>query len=84
MAPPRRPASATDALSRWYWLGPLLLLAGLTVLTWVFDLDRRLATHFYDPLAGSAWPRGEGAFWLWWYRYGVLPALLMFAVGALI
>lgn len=84
MAASRRVAPSPDALSRWYWLGPLLALAAVTVLTWVFDLDRALAAHFYDPQADSAWPRGEGAFWLWWYRYGVVPALLMFAAGALV
>jgi membrane-associated PAP2 superfamily phosphatase len=50
----------------------LVALSGLAV--W-FDVDRSVAQHFYDP--GRGWPIGEGALWLWLYRYGTVPGLVL-------
>ena len=65
--PLRRRVLAVAALA-----AGLAALSGLAV--WL-DVDRRVAQRFYDP--GQGWPIGEGALWIWLYRYGTVPGLLL-------
>ncbi|MGD8369245.1 MAG: phosphatase PAP2 family protein [Desulfobacterales bacterium] len=53
-------------------LAALAVVSGLFVL---FDVDRTVAAHFFDP--GSGWPVGRGPLWLFLYRYGTIPGLVL-------
>ena len=65
------------------WLYLLLAVAGLLVVTWIIirlDLDRRIATQFYDPVRG--WYLAKRQPWFWLYHYGTIPGLVL-ALAAL-
>jgi membrane-associated PAP2 superfamily phosphatase len=45
------------------------------------DIDPRLSGYFYDPTAAHRWFLKTAVPWIWLYRYGELPALVL-AIGA--
>jgi membrane-associated PAP2 superfamily phosphatase len=59
----------------WHLAGLTAALAAISALLVVFDVDRRVAAHFYDP--GSGWPVGQSPLWLFLYRYGTMPGLAL-------
>jgi lipid A 4'-phosphatase len=58
-------------------LAVLLLLTGLME---IFDVDRRLAAHFFR--AGAGWYLAKAPLWAWLYKYGTIPGLIL-TLGAL-
>jgi membrane-associated PAP2 superfamily phosphatase len=55
-----------------------LLLALLATLV---DMDSRLSGYFYDPTAAQQWFLKTAVPWIWLYRYGEWPTLVL-AMGA--
>ena len=51
----------------------LLLLSTWIIIT--LDLDRRIATRFYDPTLG--WYLAKKQPWSWLYHYGTIPGILL-------
>jgi lipid A 4'-phosphatase len=69
----------------WFWQHRLWMI-GLAFLlaAWLaalMDLDPRLSGYFYDPTAAHQWFLKTTVPWIWLYRYGELPALIL-AIGA--
>jgi membrane-associated PAP2 superfamily phosphatase len=58
-------------------LGFLILIFLATLV----DMDPHLSRYFYDPTAASQWFLKSAVPWIWLYRYGELPALVL-AIGA--
>ncbi len=87
MATADQPETDQPALRRvlqrrgWY-LAALQMAALLlvTVLLELFDVDRRLAAHFYR--AGRGWYLAKAPVWVWLYAYGTIPGLIL-TLGAL-
>jgi lipid A 4'-phosphatase len=85
-----RPPVDQDAVVRQKWVNPrrhvplwsatlgFTLLIGLCTVT---DIDLTVSARFYDPRTPHHWFLGQTAPWIWFYRYGEYPAILM-AVGA--
>lgn len=53
----------------------LAVLTAVSAVLVLFDVDRSVAFRFYDP--GRGWPIGRQALWMWLYRYGTVPGLLL-------
>jgi lipid A 4'-phosphatase len=51
---------------------PLAVLAGLTVLFWLTDLDIKILSRFFVP--GAGWTHAERQPWPFLYNYGTIPA----------
>jgi membrane-associated PAP2 superfamily phosphatase len=51
------------------------------VLATLMDMDPHLSGYFYDPTAAQRWFLKTAAPWIWLYRYGELPVLIL-AIGA--
>jgi lipid A 4'-phosphatase len=68
---------------RGWYLAALQMAALLvvTVLLEKFDVDRRLAAHFYH--AGKGWYLAKAQIWVWLYAYGTIPGLIL-TLGALV
>ena len=65
------------------WYLAVLLMAALLLVTMLlawFDVDRRVAAHFYRP--GAGWYLAKAPLWRWLYTYGTIPGLLL-TIGAL-
>lgn len=60
---------------------PLLLLAVVTVIVRLYDLDWSFQTRIYEA-GGQSWALGRGAFWSALYQFGTIPALVV-TLGAL-
>jgi membrane-associated PAP2 superfamily phosphatase len=61
-----------------YWIYLLLIGIGIVVVTWIIialDLDRRIATWFYDPSLG--WYLAKKQPWSWLYHYGTIPGIVL-------
>jgi lipid A 4'-phosphatase len=72
------------ALKRRGWILAAVQMAVLvlvTVLLERFDVDRRLAAHFYR--ADDGWYLSKSPLWVWLYAYGTIPGLML-TLGALI
>lgn len=71
--------------SGWLWqhrlwiVGLGFLLA--VVLTTIGDVDPHLSGYFHDPTAVQEWFLRTSEPWIWFYRYGELPTLVL-AIGA--
>ena len=69
----------------WLWqhrlwiVGLGFLLA--VVLTTIGDVDPHLSGYFHDPTAVQEWFLRTSEPWIWFYRYGELPTLVL-AIGA--
>ncbi len=66
-----------------YWIYLLVAAVALLIATWliiVLDLDRRIATRFYDPSMG--WYLAKKQPWSWLYHYGTIPGIVL-ALAAL-
>lgn len=60
------------------WILLTAMTTALLLLTWIIialDLDRRIAARFYD--ASRGWYLADKQPWLWLYRYGTIPGLLL-------
>lgn len=68
-------------LSRWYWIIPALVLVMGTVLAWVTEVDMAVSREFYDAGHPGGWPTGERPLWVFLYRFGEAPAVLLFSGG---
>jgi len=56
-------------------LGAAALLLILTGIIIALDLDRRIATRFYDPSLG--WVLADKQPWSWLYHYGTIPGIVL-------
>lgn len=76
---------AVAEASGWLWqhrlwiVGLGFLLA--VVLITIGDVDPHLSGYFYDPTAVQEWFLRTSEPWIWFYRYGELPTLVL-AIGA--
>jgi len=70
----------------WFWnhalwiIGLSFLLSAL--LATLMDMDPHLSGYFYDPTAAQRWFLKTAEPWIWLYRYGELPALIL-AIAAI-
>lgn len=67
------------------WYLTALQMAALlltTVLLEIFDVDRRVAAHFYRPEAG--WYLAKAPVWAWLYTYGTIPGLILTLTALLV
>jgi lipid A 4'-phosphatase len=58
-------------------------VAFLVLVTWLleaYDLDRRMAAHFFHP--GAGWYLAKAPLWVWLHDYGTIPGLIL-TLGAL-
>ena len=86
---PPTTASASAAPSAWTpsapgraaWLIPAALLALATIAVWAFDLDRRVATLYFDPAGPPFWPVGYRQPWDFVYTWAVMPAMGVAVAG---
>jgi len=77
------PVTPGRTLKRRAWYLAALQFAALllvTVLLEKFDVDRRVAAHFYRP--GTGWYLAKAPVWAWLYTYGTIPGLVL-TLGAL-
>jgi lipid A 4'-phosphatase len=58
----------------------LAVLLLMTALLETFDVDRRLAAHFFR--SGDGWYLTKAPVWAWLYAYGTIPGLIL-TLGAL-
>jgi lipid A 4'-phosphatase len=71
----------------WFWkhrlwiIGFGFLLAAL--LATLMDIDLYLSDYFYEPTAAEQWFLKSAVPWIWLYRYGELPTLVL-AIGAVL
>ena len=68
--------STTHSMKGWTLLTATTMV--LLLLTWVIielDLDRRIAARFYH--VSDGWYLADKQPWLWLYRYGTIPGLLL-------
>lgn len=66
------------ALKRRAWYLAVLQIAALLLVTGLlemFDVDRRVAAHFYRPDVG--WYLAKAPVWAWLYAYGTIPGLVL-------
>ncbi|HTZ39354.1 MAG TPA: phosphatase PAP2 family protein [Syntrophales bacterium] len=63
------------------FLGPLLVVAAITVALGTAGADLAIEALFYSP--GAGWLQGNGEPWASLYRYGNLPAFALGAMGAI-
>lgn len=70
-------------VNRWPIWRPLLALIVVSVVIRGFDLDRRIASLFFDPATGG-FPHYDIPPWNWIYRLGVYPAFVIGVGGAVI
>jgi len=64
--------------SRGGWVYVISAAIGLIACTWIIialDLDRRLASRFYDPSLG--WYLADKQPWSWLYHYGTVPGIIL-------
>jgi len=63
------------------FLIPILVLAGLTLLFLVTNLDMEIEKMFYAP--GRGWFLKDANPWAFFYRYGNIPGLILASLGLL-
>ena len=66
---------------RWPVWRPLLAVLGLSLLIRIFEIDLKVAGMCYDSVRGE-WPLERAEPWLWFYRNGTYPPLLVGLAGA--
>ena len=71
----------TFPLSRRHWLVPVCLLGLASATAWLTELDLALSGLFFSPEAIRPWPVGQEPLWRFLYRWGELPAIVLFMVG---
>jgi lipid A 4'-phosphatase len=70
--------------SRPFWI-PLVFLAVATLIFRLTDADVSLARLFFDDSDKAwGWHRGDQAFWVWLYNYGIYPAWILGAGGLVV
>ena len=67
----------------WPLLWPLMVTIVLSVIIRMFEIDQRVASLCYDDKL-QLWPFDTAHPWLWFYRNGTLPPLLVGIAGAVI
>ncbi|MEI8021382.1 MAG: phosphatase PAP2 family protein [Schlesneria sp.] len=66
---------------RWPVWRPLFVMLGLSLLIRIFEIDQKVAGMCYDSVRGE-WPLERAEPWLWFYRNGTYPPLLVGLAGA--
>jgi lipid A 4'-phosphatase len=77
-------ATRLRALKRRAWYLAAFQMAALLLMTVLFErfnVDRRVAAHFYR--AGQGWFLAQKSLWWWLYAHGTIPGLLV-ALAALV
>ena len=79
------PSSLTLPSGRENWpvWRPLVATLLLSLLIRKLDLDQKVSALFYDSV-NRVWPFETAQPWLWFYRNGTLPPLIVGTIGALI
>ena len=85
---PGEPPVAADKgelpqLLRWPVWRPLLAILLFSLLIRIFEIDLKVAGMCYDSVRGE-WPLERAEPWLWFYRNGTYPPLLVGLTGAVI
>ena len=68
---------------RWPVWRPLLAVLLLSVLIRTFEFDQKISGLCYDSVRGE-WPFETAEPWLWFYRNGTLPPMILGIAGAVI
>ena len=67
----------------WPVVWPLIGVVLLSLMIRSFAIDQQVSELCYDPV-GRNWPLETAAPWLWFYRNGTIPPLLIGITGALV
>ncbi len=67
----------------WPIVWPLIALVLLSLMIRYFAIDQQVSELCYDPV-GQIWPLETAEPWLWFYRNGTIPPLLVGITGALV
>ena len=70
-------------LLRWPVWRPLLAILLLSLLIRIFEIDQKVAGMCYDSVRGE-WPFERAEPWLWFYRNGTYPPLVVGLAGAVV
>ena len=70
-------------LSCWPIWQPLLAILLFSLLIRIFEIDQKVAGMCYDSVRGE-WPFERAQPWLWFYRNGTYPPLLVGFAGAVV
>ena len=77
------PLSLSSGRENWPVWRPLVATLLLSLLIRKLDLDQKVSALFYDSV-NRVWPFETAQPWLWFYRNGTLPPLIVGTIGALI
>ncbi len=67
----------------WPIVWPLIALVLMSLIIRNFAIDQQVSERCYDPV-GRIWPLETAQPWLWFYRNGTIPPLLIGITGALV